>query len=172
MGVGDDIYDSTASFGRFWALVGAIIASLIGLGLFIGGIYILVKKPDSDKVGVKGTIVKVNGNDSGQCAVSDVVICGLTVQYEYEGKSYTKNFNYSGKVAYYVGLDIDVYIPKGKPLDASLELPIQNWMGTLMIVISLFLVGGAWFWYWAARKWKAVAAAEGAGGLFNLFFRR
>jgi len=46
MDLGSKIYSGAAEFGKINAIFGAIIGSLIGLGLIIGGIYLLIKRPD------------------------------------------------------------------------------------------------------------------------------
>lgn len=172
MGVGKDIYDSTASFGRIWALMGAIFATIIGLGMIALGIYLVVRKPDRDMV--HGRITKINGLDTGRCQTvqntqnSSTFSCTITVQYVYDGQTYVADVNYNGSTFYAVNQVIPVYVLKVNPTSITISEPIPKWFGGVFIGVGAFLALLSWFWYWAAKKWKVVAAAEGAGGLLGI----
>ncbi len=166
MAIGEELYDSTASFGRFWALLSAIIGTLIGVVLIIGGIYLLVKKQDRDAI--EGKIIKINGSETGQCQNSDVLTCILTIQYAYNGQNYVSDIDYNGKTMYFAGQTATVYVLQTDPHSATVEQPVPKWMGGVLLGFGLLIALGGWFWYWASTKWKVVAAAEGAGGLLKV----
>ena len=44
MGVGPEIYSGAASFGRVWAIIGAVIGTFFGIIMIVGGIALLAKK--------------------------------------------------------------------------------------------------------------------------------
>ena len=37
--------------------------------------------------------------------------------------------------------------------DVVMQEQISRWPGFLMIIISLAIITGFWFWYWATTKW-------------------
>lgn len=78
------------------------------------------------------------------------------------------NIDYSGDKIYYAGEQITIYVKKGSPTDISLTKDVPNWTGWLLIGLALLIILGSWFWYWASRKWKFVAAAEGVGGVLGI----
>lgn len=167
MSVAKEIYDDTASFGRIWALISAIIASIMGLAAIIGGIYILARK--SSPSGTVGTVIKVNGDDYGECRVINTgnniinYSCVLTVRYTLNGVETDTNVSYFGPVLYMVGSSINIDGHGG-----VIDKGIPKWAGGLMIFMGFVVAGGAWFWYWAARNYKPVAAASGVGGMLNM----
>jgi len=167
--LGDEIYSGAASFGIAWALIGAIFATIIGIGMIVGGIYILIHK---DKlIDIQATITQINGG-SGPCSkITDNPIqysCSITLEYKYNGITYTGVQNYTGNANYYIGEVITIRINPNNPNDISLNNPIPKWIGWILIVFALLIIIGSWFWYWASRKWKFVAAAEGVGGALNI----
>jgi hypothetical protein len=167
MGVGSDIYDSTATFGRFWALLGAIMATILGLGLIIAGIYFLVRKEDRNAV--TGTILRINGSASQACPmVGANLVCTLTIQYVYQNETFTTDIAYNGPTLYSVGQTVTVYVLKTDPHTATIGEPVPKWMGGVFIGVGVLMTLGGWFWLWAARKWKVVAVAQGGQGLWNI----
>lgn len=53
MSFGEELYDGTASFGRIIGVIIAIICTLFGIGMIIGGIVMLAKRKndeDPDKI--------------------------------------------------------------------------------------------------------------------------
>jgi len=41
--VGSDIYSGAAGVGRFSAIIGAVIATIVGVGFIVGGIYLVAR---------------------------------------------------------------------------------------------------------------------------------
>jgi hypothetical protein len=170
-GLGEDIYSGAASFGRFWALLGAIVSTVVAIVMIGIGIYILLLPV---QLSVQGTVVAINESPSGICrSISDkngtTFNCEITVKYLFNGQEYTKDMSYSGTSTYYIGSKIPVYFKTANdPNSTSLNGQPPKWVGWALIAFAIILTLGSWFWYWATRKWKVVAAAEGTGGMLNL----
>lgn len=167
-GLGDEIYSGAASFGVFWALLGAIMATIIGTLLIGFGIYLMVHKTNRKTVSAK--VVYINGIPDGTCQKTQdnppQYNCAVTVKYD--GWKDPIQISYTGPDSYYVGETIDIYVDNNNPGDATLDKPVPKWMGLIIIAVALIMIGGAWFWYWASRRWKFIAAAEGASGAISL----
>lgn len=167
-GVGEEIYSGAASFGVFWALLGAVMATIVGIILIIAGIYILASK--SDRNSASATVVAINGQTNGSCQKTqdNPVQYQCTVSVKYDGWKDPIDINYSGNNSYYVGEKLTIYVKKNDPSDATLNPPVPKWFGIIAIVVGLIIPAVAWFWYWASRRWKFIAAAEGASGAFKI----
>jgi hypothetical protein len=166
--LGSEIYSGAASFGTIWSLIGAIFATVIGTIMIALGIYLLVRKHNRDSF--PATVLYVNGPGGPPCQKTQdnpvQYSCKITVKYS--GWPNPIDINYTGEQVYYVGEQVTIYVKKGSPSDATLSKGVPNWTGWLLIGSAIFIIGGSWFWYWAARKWKFVAAAEGVGGVLGV----
>lgn len=47
--LGSDLYSGAAGFGRIWAVISAIFATLVGVIFLIAGIFLVVSKPAPQK---------------------------------------------------------------------------------------------------------------------------
>lgn len=166
--VGSEIYSGAASFGVAWALIGAIFATIISIILFGVGIYFLTRKIDRDSY--SATVLYINGPGGPPCQKTqdNPVQYSCTVTIKYDGYPSPIDINYTGNQVYYVGQKITIYVKKGNPTDITLDKPTPKWFGWFMIAGAICLLLISWFWYWASRKWKFIAAAEGVGGAVNI----
>ena len=166
--LGNEIYSGAASFGTIWALLGAISSTVIGIIMIVVGIYLLVHKNDRDSF--PATILYINGPGGHPCQkVQDNPIqyaCTITVKYS--GSPTPVDINYIGGQVYYIGEQVTIYVKKGNPRDVTFSKGIPNWIGWILIAVAIFIMAASWFWYWASRKWKFVAAAEGVGGIIGI----
>jgi hypothetical protein len=172
-GLVDDVYSGAASYGIFRALLSAIGGTIIGILLICLGVYI-VRLPE--KTSIQGRITQVNGatGPSATCPYSLVnksvsYSCQYSVEYIYQGQKYTQNLSYNGPTPYSIGQPITVYIISDNPQDASFSQSAPSGIGWALIVFGAFVIGGGWFMYWASKKWKIVAAAQGAQGIASMF---
>ena len=149
--VGNKIYSGAASFGVVWSFIGAIICSIFAVLMIIAGIYMLFVKMEK----IEAKVADVNGNK-------------ITVDFNYKGSTYQKTIN-SNKKSYTVGDNIDVCInEKDKNLDNVTTDCNPKITGVALIIGAIIIGGFGWFWYWAARRWKFLAAAQGVSGVVRL----
>ena len=175
-GLIDDVYSGTAAYGIYRALLSALGATVIGILLICLGVYI-VKLPQ--QTSVQGRITQINGatgpNDTCPSSIVNKVVsysCQYTVEYTFQGQKYTQILSYNGTIPYLIGQGINVYITSNNPQDASLSQTTPNiYIGWGLIVLGVVIIGGGWLMFWAAKKWKVVAAAQGAEGIASMFGR-
>ena len=170
MGLGDDIYEGTASFGVFYALISAVIGTLVGVVMLGIGIWMVSRKKRTESI-TKGKITQIDRSSTGQCEKiggSNNYSCEIQVSFDYSGKSYEKFAQYTGNIMYKIGQVIDVYVIDGNPDNIDLQKSEPKWIGWVLIGLGVFFAVAGWFWYWASRRWKIVAAAEGAGGIVGI----
>ena len=136
---------------RAWSFIGAIICTIFAVLMICGGIYMLFVK--MEKIQAKVTNVTTNE---------------ITVNFTYKGNTYQKTIK-SNKKSYTVGDTIDVCInEKDKNLDNVTVDCNSKKTGALFILGGMIIGGFGWFWYWAARRWKFLAAAQGISGAVRL----
>lgn len=169
MGLGDDIYQGTASFGVFYALISAIIGSVVGIVMIAIGLWLLLRKKRNESI-TKGKIIGIDRSSTGRCdkvGGSDNYSCELQISFDYSGESYEKFFQYTGNFMYKIGQVINVYVIDGNPDNIDIQSE-PRWIGWVLLSFGIIFAVAGWFWYWASRKWKIVAAAEGAGGIVGI----
>lgn len=158
MGIGEEIYSGTASFGRVMAVISAVIVTILAL-VFIGmGIYILVKK---EKDSVTGTVLSADCDPYG--SDNRRYNCVLKVSYEIDNVVYSKTVNTSGETFYTQGSSIKLYYNKDDPHDVSADEPPPKAVGWIFIGVAVVVAIIAWVWVWLTRKYKAAAAFQGMG---------
>lgn len=171
-GLGEEIYSGAASFGKFWALLGAIMGTITFILLTIVGIYILTKK--DYRIPINVSIKMINGSTTGSCPKSSedppTYACTIRLNdYVYNGITYKNvDASYTGSDLYYVGQNITGYINKDAPSNVSLNKDPPKWLGWILIVIGIVAIVSGWFWYWATTKWKFLAASQGVGGALDI----
>lgn len=155
--LGSEIYSDAASFGRVYAIIGAVFASLFSLMFIIGGIYIIYHK--SHLKSVTGTVT----SDS-LCTQLDKNSTSCSVNYTYT----IKDKNYSGtstsSTSYKKGNKITVwYDPNHPGVHSEIDIPSKT-IGVVAIIMGILIAIAAWVGVYLTRKYKFAAAASGVGG--------
>lgn len=162
--VGREIYEGTASFGRFYSLLGAIIISLISIPIFMLGIYIINhKKHLSTATG----IIQTSKCDTvlSEDGKSQSLSCGYTIKYTVNDIEYI-SFAITNKI-YKDGDSITVYYDPLQPANIEID-PIPPVVGWVVIAIMLLLIIAAWVNVYMTRKFKIYSTVTGAGGMYSL----
>lgn len=172
--LGDQLYSGSAEVGIIWSLISAIIATIIGIFLIIAGIYILVKKSTLQEV--SGTVISADppscGSQPYNVGNQPTYSCNLTVSYTVNDTHFQKIIWYSGSVIYSPGQSITIYYNPNNPGNPSLTGAVPHFVGGILIFMGLLMAVASWFWYYMSRKYKFVAAAEGASAAYSLITGR
>lgn len=162
--IGSQLYDDSASLGRFYTTMGVVIAIIICIGLVIFGIVLIVRKNKYTKI-VKGTIktakctmnaVPANNNNNNN---NNRYSCTLKIDYYVNNKKYTNIFYLNSSRSYLVGSKINVhYIPEN-PTESVLTIQSPRLIGFVLIGIGILAVVGALISYYIAHRWKFAASA-------------
>ena len=141
---GSEIYNDTAAFGRVWAIIIAVIMSIVGILLIIMGILSLRSK----EAKVTAT-VKADTDCSGKK-------CLTKVTYTVDNKVYNKTFETSD--LYNAGDTITLYY-----LDDATKAHLKSTkhMAPALIVMGAVIVLVGWIIVYLTKKFKAFAALEG-----------
>ena len=169
----DLVYTGLATYGLFRALIGAIIGSCIGLLFIFAGVMQLFATPPTM---VNATITSINSSTTSACQPTTQTVgnkssitynCTLGVSFTYSGQTYNVLVQYNGTTNYVIGQVIPVYFTTD-PNNVSLSgiKPSDGWF---LIIIGIGIIVFACAMYYAARKWKAIAAIEGGEYLLNSY---
>jgi hypothetical protein len=167
----NQVYSDVASFGRGYAFIGAIFATVIGVLLLGGGIY-FIQKEDPDKGQATGKITQIL-SDACKGGSKNNPSCKYMVKFQapdphspHKEKKYTASvfsFHY-----YQVGDTTEVFYNPDNPSQAELNKKPYKMVGGLMLAISAFVIFGSWLNYYLSRRYKFYAAAGGVAGGLNL----
>ena len=169
--IGQELYTGTADFGRIMAIIGAVIATLIGIGMIIGGI-VALHHTTTRTAQVQGEVT--NNNPCTPTAVNNVVKynCIIDVTFTLSAKVYTANFiNNNSNINYRKGDAITVYYDPKNPSDNGLLSDNSKIVGWVLLGIAPFIILFAWLWVYITRKSKVAAAAGGVASIFDMFRR-
>jgi len=160
--IANNVYDGAAAFGRFMALISLIISCIVGTIMIVIGIVLLFKKNKYTDVAT-GKITMASCN-----TVNNTTSCSISADYNVDNKTYKITAPVNGK---YYNLDdnIDIYYDPNEPGASRVGKPFSfMWIGIIMIVIALFIIGGAALYYYIVTQFKFVAAATGVGDVINI----
>jgi len=161
---GETVYSDTASFGKFYAIMSAIVATFIAIGLIIAGIFIIRHRSH---------LKTVNGLVSEDSTCVTIVdgenkssTCQTSVKYTINEKEYHTSLN-SGTSSYRKGDSIIVFYNPLNPNDAELN-PIPKGLGYGLIAVGVVTLISSWVWVWVTYKYKVAAVATGAKGVLDI----
>lgn len=163
MSVADSIYKGSAAYGRFTALLGAILATIIGIFLLIAGI----KHNNSVSLYSKSSMANIT-NKTCEMSNGKQGNCTYTVTFVDEyNNTVTSTLQTLTQVEQNTQVQIS-YNPNNKS-DIRLSSENVKSNGYIMIVFGLIIALGAWFWVWVTRKYEFAASASGFSSAFDLF---
>jgi hypothetical protein len=170
-GFAETIYSDAATFGVWWALFGAIFATIIGLVMIGFAIYIMTHK--NTKTDVSAVILSINGSTGATCSYSTInnvsnYNCVLTLKYTYNNQEYKIDYYYNGDRNYYVGQTVAGYTDKKSPENFSLTDQLTEKNALVLFFIGLFIIAISWFSYFISKRFKFIAAAEGGRAFLNI----
>jgi len=154
------VYDSTADFGVFMALLGLIGASFIGCIMLGVSIYLIVnngthsKQTEANVTHSKCDIYKNSKNKTHKD-------CNTTVKYKVNDKDYeniistTNLFSKDSKVKI-------VYDPNN-PNDSLMKTGMRRIIAYVLIGLAVVIIAAAVIRYYIVKTYKVAAAATGVG---------
>lgn len=152
----DTVYSGAAYLGQIRTLIGAVISTIIGVMLIIGGIYMYFH--------VDPKVSEINGHVTycqGITQPDGKILYKCTVNYVINEVKYT--------VFYYPSINtqgesVQVEYNPLKPSEATVKygLSPKN-LAIYLIIGGLALIAIGWFVHWLAYKFKFFSAIEGVG---------
>jgi ABC-type antimicrobial peptide transport system permease subunit len=176
----NDAYDGFATLGRVQSMVGLYVIMFICLFPFIIGIVLFIysiKAKSKYTKSVTATLSNVNCNTVTTPTINTnnknnapppppTTSCNATASYIVNGKTYAINSTWPGAVN---NQSVTIQYDPSNPADAVNSIP-PIWVGIILVCVSVLIVLFAYFMYWLAARYKAVAAVEGVGTVGDWVF--
>lgn len=169
--VGEQAYEGSASLGKIVGMVGASFAMLIGILLLGGGLYFLFRKNTS--INTEGTIKKAECTEVTTTVDNKKVVtqnCILDITYTVDGTSYSVKRSTDGAKVYKDGQTISISYDPSNPADAYIHTVSEKTIGWILLIISIFVIGGAGLSMYLTMKYKMYQAAQGVGVVSDVVF--
>lgn len=175
--MGNAIYTGTATIGRVESTVGAIVMTVIGAAVVIGGLY-AQSESNKESAHVQGT---VTGDSVAQ---TDTDSQGGTyttytapVEWMPAGTKTKRTCSFTGTFSNPVsqGDKVTVYYNpaikhKCDPDARVVAATWQRYLGSIVAGIALLVVIFTWVWTVLGYEYKPIAALQGAGAIKNVLF--
>jgi hypothetical protein len=146
----DPIVSGFAGVGKVFTYVGLVVGILVGIGLIVGGIYVL----------------KNDVFDSVQGKISSLTI-PYQVTYTYQGTSYTSTLDNTGVIAYLPGQTVTVFVRPSQPSQAYAQ-PTPKGVGIGLISGGCVVMAVGMLNTYFVRISPAYAAVVGFSDVLSL----
>ena len=154
----EDAYDTTASVGRMMSWVSLFIGCLIGLIIFIIGIYLVTSK-STNMYDMSTTATVTSSTCNNQT-------CTLNLTYIVNDKTLTGTTEGTG--VYNVGQTITIKYSSQNPANITTNTVSSVFVGSIMIFIGLVIFIGSCIWFYFVQNNKTVAAISGVGNIAGI----
>ena len=163
--IANSIYQGSASYGRFMAIVSAVIATILSLILI--GIGVAYNRSVSNySKNTSGTIV---GKSCSPSTKQNQGSCTYTVSYSDENGNKIDNATFSTQSDMPLESQVLISYDPTNKTDIRLTKDNTTTIGYGMIFGGILIVLFAWGWVWITRKYEFAASASGFSSAFNLF---
>ena len=162
--IGSNVYSGTAEFGKDYTIITTIITLIICVFFLLGGIALMLRKPVYTLATTMKITTKNQNFDNGNSIYN---YTGTTTECTNPIQLYGAD-----NEIFKVGDLVPVFIKADKSCsDAHYSSDNFKGLGILFIVLSLIIAAFSLINMFFVKKYKGVAAAEGAMGIFNMFRR-
>lgn len=162
----EEIYDSTANFGVFMAVLGLIGASITGFIMICIALYLIFnngthsKQSEANVIESKCDIYKDSKNKTHRK-------CRTTVNYNVNSKEYENIISTDNLLSKNSKVNI-VYDPNN-PEDSLKKTGMRRILAYVLIGLALVTIGAAVIRYYIVKTYKVAAAATGVGEAASIF---
>ena len=170
--MGSEIYDDAATFGRFNAIIGLIISSIVGLIIIGFGIYFLSTTRKRQTM-VSGIVLEENeiipcitsSNSSQKCKKETTE---AKIEYEVDNETYVRPIPTQNKL-YNTGQDVQLLVDKEEPHDPIIKPALsRNAIAGILIGIGVVFIIFTIISTYIVFRFKFAAGAYGVGGAINM----
>jgi hypothetical protein len=164
--LGNRVYDDAGAAGKILAVWGAVVATLLCIGLVAGGIVLLLKANSK-----KSTTGIVNGNSTCKTITinnKQSNSCTTSITYKIDEKEYP-NIPVIGNIAYIDQQKVAVWYSPDNPNQPELET-LSAFVPYLLFGLGLIIFISAWVWVYVTRKSKFLSAGVAGGAVANMFW--
>ena len=172
-GVGQDVYDAAATYGRIKTSISTIISGFVLILFLMYGIWLVLSK---DIYSAKTTAIIKNPDcitteeKDNKGNIRRTTTCRVNITYTVNNQIYNKNIDIQGPVT--DGESLQIRYNPANPIDTTTNIS-QKMTGLIIIVICLVVGLIMWGWWYLTQKSKlaasAVAVDDAADVVKNIF---
>ena len=162
--IATSIYQGSASYGRFMAIISAVIATILSL-ILIGMGVAYNRSVSNYSKNTSGTIV---GKSCSPSTKQNQGSCTYTVTYSDENGNKIDNVTFSTQADMPLQSQVLISYDPSNKTDIRLSKDNTTTIGYGMIFVGFLIVLFAWGWVWITRKYEFAASASGFSSAFNL----
>ena len=163
----ETIYEAASEYGKIRSIIGAVIATVIGVIAISVGVYFIQAKDtyDSQIIGlVQESVCNqiINTDSKGNKTIQ--YDCNINVLYKVNNKEYTKSLvvRQSNQIAKNSNIDLE-YV-SANPEDIRVKQIKSKYIGSASVIIAIIVIAIAWLFVFFTQKSKTFSAATGAFG--------
>lgn len=159
-GLGENVYDGAAGFGRFMAGLGLVFAVIIGVILVVVGVA-QIFAVQKNLTFAQGKVVEI----SPDCQNDEM--CKFTVSY---GKKHAHTFTVPKQDMPFQDQEIGIYYDPSDMSDVRLGPDKSHRNGTILVSIGFVVVFLGWLNFYIVRRFKFAAAVSGIDSGMDILF--
>lgn len=169
MELGKNIYQSTASYGRFMGKLTFYVCLIISIILLVVSIRLILKN-ESNLVDTLANIKQAECKDHfDKKTVS--FNCSLTVTYKVNDTEYEEKILTNSNVNYKPNDAIKVTYDKTDPKKVSVKKMRSYQVGLIVLLIGFIVLAVGYYTKYTTENFAVVAAAQGTGSIVSLLTR-
>jgi hypothetical protein len=165
MSIVNSIYKGSASYGRFIAIITAVIVTLISLILVFFG----VKYVNSVDLYNKISLATITGKNCNTGTKNNQSSCTYTLTYSDENGRKIENVTITSNSDMPLNSQVSVSYDPSNNSEVRLTSENKKSTGYGMIFFAFIILVLAWGWVWITRNYEFAASASGFSSAFNLF---
>jgi hypothetical protein len=181
MGFGSEIKSFAAGakpavvmYGRYQAIVGAVVGTLIAICMIIGSVFLI--KAKSERTATSTATVVTGSAPCTSSTVNNNLVwscSSLKISYIANGKPLSAIVGINSSENYTVGRTLTVYYDPNNASDvsASSDINTKHTIGWVLIPIAILILVGSWAWLYITIRNSDMAAIGGVEGIVGAFRR-
>jgi hypothetical protein len=183
-GLGDDVYDASATFGKFMAWFGLIVSVIISLILLGIGSFLLISKSKyssetqavitkSDCRRYDDTQCFTSSNGQQSCQTRPTSECAFDYTYRVNQQEIQKTNQIvrgDRSIEKQAGETVPVWYDPNNPQDSTLSRTPRTMIAWILIAIAIILLLGSIFTWYITQRFKIAAAAHGIGSAAGIAY--
>ena len=162
-----ELYSDSASFGRIYAWISAVIGTLISIGMTWFGVNIINHKSHLRSVIGEVTKVYSDGRLTKNSDTDHTPTYKFDVTYEIDGtQTYVNTFSSTDLMK--VGEKATVWYDPAYPEHSEYN-PVSTSIGWILVGFALLICISVWAWVWLTKHSKFAASAGGVSAVAGMF---
>jgi len=163
-GLGENVYDGAAGFGRFMAGLGLVFAVIIGVILVVVGVA-QIFAVQKNLTFAQGKVVEI----SPDCQNDEM--CKFAVSFDdADGKKRTHSFTVPAQDMPFQDQEIGIYYDPSNLSDVRLGPDKSHRNGTMLVSIGFVVMFLGWLNFYIVRRFKFAAAVSGIDSGMDILF--